>query len=179
MDKFKDSGHLFRLAAVFAAGFLVLVLARGFLLPKSFGQYGHFRGDAMHEIAALPVNYAGHDTCESCHSDVFDIKKTGKHASVRCESCHGPQAKHADDPGTLKPERPNVATLCIRCHEANSAKPRKFPQVVSEEHSGGVVCNTCHTPHSPAIGGAEDKKPEDKKLEARKSGAKNPGDKKK
>jgi len=28
MNKFKDSGHLFRLASVFAAGFLLLVVAR-------------------------------------------------------------------------------------------------------------------------------------------------------
>lgn len=167
MNKFKDSGHLFRLAAVFAAGFMLLVVARGFLLPKSFGQYGHFRGDAMQEIAAQPVNYAGHETCEACHSEVLDVKKDGKHARVRCESCHGPQARHADDPLSMKPEKLDAAVLCVRCHEANSAKPKWFPQVASEDHSSGVPCDTCHQPHSPVIESGDkksaDKKPGDKK----------------
>jgi len=151
MNDFKDSGHLFRLASVFAVGFLLLVLARSFLLPHSFGQYGHFRGDALQEIAAQPASYAGHETCESCHTEVLDVKKNGKHARVHCESCHGPQAKHADDPTSVQPEKLDAAVLCVRCHEANSAKPKWFPQVVSQEHSSGVSCDTCHKPHSPAI----------------------------
>jgi transcription elongation factor Elf1 len=177
MNKFKDSGHLFRLAAVFAAGFILLVVARGFLLPRSFGQYGHFRGDAMHEIAAQQVNYAGHETCEDCHSEVLDVKKNGKHVNVRCESCHGPQARHAEDPGSVKPEKLDAAVLCVRCHEANSAKPRWFRQVVSEEHSSGLSCDMCHQPHSPAID-SDDKKSDDKKSGDKKSGDKNAADKK-
>ena len=45
------------------------------------------------------------------------------------------------------------AVLCVRCHEANSAKPKTFPQVASAEHSSGMPCDTCHQPHSPAISG--------------------------
>jgi hypothetical protein len=41
--------------------------------------------------------------------------------------------------------------LCAGCHEASSAKPKWFPQVVSDKHSGGVPCDTCHQPHSPVI----------------------------
>ena len=65
---------------------------------KSFGQYGHYRGAAIGEIAARPVKFAGHETCETCHTDVLDVKSKGKHAHVNCEACHGPLAKHADDP---------------------------------------------------------------------------------
>ena len=61
---------------------------------------------------------------------------------------------HADDPTALQPPKMDVAVLCVRCHEAGIAKPATFPQVKSEEHSGGVVCNTCHQPHSPRIGDA-------------------------
>lgn len=151
MDKFKDAGHLFRLAGVFLAGILVFILARGFLVPKSFGQYGHYRGNALAEIKSLPVSYAGHDTCEACHSDVQEKKAKSKHARVNCESCHGPQAKHADDPTALKPAKLDTAVLCVRCHEANTAKPKWMPQVVSADHAGGIACDTCHQPHSPAI----------------------------
>ena len=145
-----DAVHLYRLASVFVAGFVLLLLLRAFFVPKSFGQYGHFRGDAIQEIAAKPVVYAGHQTCEGCHTDVLDVKKDGKHAPVACESCHGPLANHADDP-SIQPQKLDTAGLCVRCHEANSAKPKKFPQVASKEHSSGLPCETCHQPHSPAL----------------------------
>ena len=150
-DNARDAAHLYRLAWVFVAGFVLLLLLRAFFVPKSFGKYGHFRGDAITEIAARPVAYAGHQTCEGCHSDVLDIKKDGKHARVACESCHGPLANHADDPGSVQPEKLQTAGLCVRCHEANSAKPKKFPQVASKEHSSDLPCETCHQPHSPAL----------------------------
>jgi len=150
MNIFKDAGHLFRLAAVFVVGILMFLGMRVFLVPKSFGQYGHYRGDAMAEIAARPVNFAGHQTCEGCHADVLDKKKDGRHARVNCEACHGPLAKHADDP-SVQPAKLDTAVLCVRCHEANAAKPKGFPQVASADHSAGLPCDTCHQPHSPAI----------------------------
>jgi hypothetical protein len=97
------------------------------------------------------VNFAGHETCEGCHADVLEKKKDGKHAHVNCEACHGPLAKHADDPASVTPEKLDTAVLCVRCHEANAAKPKSFPQVVSADHSSGLPCDTCHQPHSPVI----------------------------
>jgi len=156
MNSFKDAGHLLRLAAVFFGGFVAFLVIRGFLVPKSFGEYGHYRGDAIREIAARPVNYAGHQTCETCHADVLDKKKDGRHARVNCEACHGPLAVHAGDP-SVPPAKLDTAVLCARCHEANAAKPRAFPQLATAEHSAGLPCDTCHQPHSPAIaaGGAQ------------------------
>ena len=139
------------MAGVFVAGILLFLVIRGFLVPKSFGEYGHYRGNAMSEIGARPINFAGHATCEGCHSEVLDKKKAGKHAHVNCEACHGPLAKHADDPTSVTPPKLDTAVLCVRCHEANAAKPRGFPQVVSADHSSGLACDTCHQPHSPAI----------------------------
>jgi len=152
MADLKDSGHLFRMAGVFAIGILLFLIARNIFVPKTFGQYGHYRAAALKEIADKPILFAGHGACESCHTDVFDVKSKGVHARVACESCHGPLARHADDPTALTPPKIDVAVLCVRCHEAGIAKPKSFPQVVSAEHSGGVVCNTCHQPHSPRIG---------------------------
>ena len=151
MNVFKDAGHLFRLAGVFVAGLLIFLVIRGFLVPKSFGQFGHYRADAVTEIAARPIKFAGHESCEGCHAVVLDKKKNGKHAGVNCEACHGPQAQHVDDPTSVKPAKLDTAVLCARCHEANAAKPRNFPQVDTEEHSTGLPCDTCHQPHSPVI----------------------------
>lgn len=151
MSYFKDAGHLFRFAFLFVVAFVIFLVIRHFVVPKSFGQYGHYRGAAIGEIAARPVHFAGHQTCEICHSDVLDTKKTGKHANVACEACHDPLAKHADDPSSVQPAKLDTALLCIRCHAASAAKPKGFPQVVADQHSGGLACETCHQPHNPAI----------------------------
>jgi hypothetical protein len=160
MASLKNAGHLLRMAAVFAAGIVLFLIVRSIFVPKTFGQYGHYRGAALAEIAAKPIMFAGHSTCESCHADISEVKSKGVHAHVACESCHGPLGKHADDPSALQPPKMDVGVLCVRCHEANPAKPRPFPQVVSAEHSGGVVCDTCHQPHSPRIAAAEGAKAE-------------------
>ena len=148
---FKDIEHLIRLAAVMLLALLLFVVLRAAVVPKSFGQYGHYRGNAISEIAARTPSFAGHEVCGGCHTDVVDQKKLGRHANVPCEACHGPQAKHADDPASVKPQLPDTAVICARCHEANSAKPKGFPQVVTADHSAGLACNTCHKPHRPKI----------------------------
>ena len=139
------------MAGVFLAGIVLFLVARSLFVPRSFGQYGHYRGASLAEIAAKPIMFAGHGACESCHTDVLEEKSKGVHAPVAGESGHGPLAKHADDPTALQPPHIDVAVLCVRCHEANIAKPKNFPQVASADHSGGVVCDTCHKPHSPRI----------------------------
>ncbi len=155
MAKFKDAEHLFRLAGLFVVGLLLFLLLRWVFIPKGFGKYGHYRAEALAEISSKPIVYAGHKACKECHTDVVDVKKAGKHAHVNCEGCHGPQEQHVLDPASVVPELPDTASLCPRCHEANLAKPQKFPQVKSSEHSMDQPCKTCHTPHSPAIGSGE------------------------
>jgi uncharacterized CHY-type Zn-finger protein len=154
MSVFKDAGHLFRFAGLFVLAFIIFLVVRHYVVPPSFGQYGHYRGAAIAEIAARPVKFAGHQACESCHTDVLDVKSKGKHAHVNCEACHGPLAKHADDPSSVTPAKLDTAVLCARCHTASAAKPKGFPQVDPAEHSNGVPCETCHQPHSPAIDGS-------------------------
>jgi hypothetical protein len=148
----KDSGHLVRLALAFALGIAIFFLIRRAIVPASFGQYGHYRGAVLDEIRAKPVKYAGRELCEACHEPVATAKNLGKHAQVGCEACHGALAAHTEDPSGVKPVMPNVATLCVRCHEADSAKPRNFPQVNSKEHAGEASCTVCHDPHHPKPG---------------------------
>ena len=151
MNFFKDAGHLLRFAGLFVIAFLIFWAIRGYVVPKTFGQYGHYRAAAITEIAAHPAKFAGHDACETCHSDVAEKKNKGKHEQVNCEACHGPLAAHAADP-TVTPAKLDTAVLCARCHGASAARPKNFPQVAVDEHANGVPCETCHQPHSPAIG---------------------------
>ena len=153
-NRFKNAEHLIRVALVFVAAVILFVIVRGMIVPKSFGQYGHYRGNALGEIAARTPVFAGREACANCHQDIVDLKKTGKHVIVGCEACHGPLGKHVEDPGSVVPAKLDTAVLCVKCHEANSAKPKNFPQVISKEHAGGVACGTCHQPHTPKIGDA-------------------------
>ena len=43
MKIFQDTGHLFRVAAVFLVGFVAFLVLRSLLVPRSFGRYGHYR----------------------------------------------------------------------------------------------------------------------------------------
>jgi len=148
----KESGHLIRLAILFAAGLAVFLLIRQALVPPGFGKYGHFRAGALDDVRAHPIRFAGRAACEMCHEDKLKELKSGKHAGVGCEACHGAQAVHADDPMKSKPVLPDTTSLCPRCHAANSAKPKWFPQVVVRDHAGTEPCKSCHQPHNPKIG---------------------------
>ena len=95
--------------------------------------------------------YAGREACLECHEDAASAAVGSAHARVHCEACHGALAAHAADPGEVIPERPEAATVCLRCHRADGSKPDWFPQVDAEEHAAGEDCNACHAPHHPSI----------------------------
>ena len=150
MNKFfRGKEHLVRMAALFAAGVLVFVIARAVFVPKGFGLYGHYRAGALADNRSRPVSYAGRAACGDCHTDKRDELAKGKHAGIGCETCHGPLARHADDPSALKPVKPEPKTLCVRCHLANVAKPAKFPQIDPKSHMDGGDCHACHASHAP------------------------------
>jgi len=147
----KESEHLIRLVLVAAILVVVFLVVRNVVGPAGFGKYGHYRAEALDDVRARAVSFAGRQACEACHGEVVQTKNQGKHAQVGCEACHGPLAAHAGDPIANQAVKPDPATLCVRCHEADSAKPKGFPQVISSEHAGGTSCGACHNPHRPAI----------------------------
>jgi cytochrome c556 len=106
----------------------------------------------MDDIRARPIKFAGREVCEACRSEQAEVKAKGKHVGVGCEACHGPLARHAEDPTSVVPKLPDAAVYA-RCHEVNRAKPKFFPQIVTAEHSAGLPCNTCHKPYSSKIDG--------------------------
>lgn len=148
---FKDSEHLLRLAALFAAGILLFFITRAALMPEGFGELGHYRSGSLQDNRNQRLLFAGSAACAECHDDVAQTMSAGRHASVRCEACHGPLQSHANDPTTAAAGRPDPLVLCAVCHEKNVAKPQQFPQVDTQEHASGSSCIDCHQAHSPGL----------------------------
>lgn len=149
-QRFKEKEHLFRLAGLFGAGIVIFFVAQMIFVPKGFGVYGHYRAGALDDNRKVALSFSGRAACLDCHQDVADGQKGSRHASVGCEACHGPLAKHAlEDPAQSKPAKLEIKKLCLTCHIANVAKPKGFKQVDAKEHMDGGPCGTCHDPHSP------------------------------
>jgi hypothetical protein len=124
------------------------LVARYFLTPQSFGEYGWYRGAALAELASHDRAYAGSKACEECHSEQHQLLLSAAHKGLSCEACHGAAQAHADNPD-LKPEILNYSH-CVRCHEANPSRPKWHKQVTAWTHYTGETCTACHIPHNPA-----------------------------
>jgi hypothetical protein len=124
-------------------------IARYFLTPPSFGEYGWYRGAALAELATRDRVYAGKKACEECHSDEYQKLVKHEHKSLACESCHGPGEAHSGDPRKDNIEKSSFA-VCLRCHEANPSRPKWHKQIVTKNHYTGSKCTECHVPHSPS-----------------------------
>lgn len=135
--------------AIFLAIIVIFLFARGFVAPPSFGLYGHYRGDALAEIASKPIHYAGKKSCYDCHDQRVDELNRSKHANQSCETCHGPSETHVEDPSISPPFKLGTNDWCLKCHGSSVSRPKDFPQVVFSKHYPGKDCISCHNPHHP------------------------------
>jgi hypothetical protein len=140
------------MGVLFAIGFGAFLIVRAAAMPAGFGVYGHYRAGALDDSRARPIRYAGQAACLDCHSDVGETRNHGPQGRpLSCEGCHGPLAAHASDPGTAAAKKPEARTLCLRCHEANPARPPGFRQIDPATHADEGPCISCHTPHAPGV----------------------------
>jgi hypothetical protein len=121
--------------------------ARYILTPQSFGQYGHYRGDALQEVAAREPYWAGKKSCAECHEDHLNKLTKGEHKNLSCETCHGPARAHVQNPDVQLVKL--TFSHCVRCHEADPAKPKWMHQITPKLHYTGQRCTECHVPHQP------------------------------
>jgi hypothetical protein len=136
--------RLVLLASAIIGSYLV---ARAFLVPQSFGQYGWYRGKALAEIAnSRQPLFAGKQACDECHSDILQKLASDAHKTQSCEGCHGVCRDHANNPD-VKPDKA-TGSHCIRCHEADISRPKWLKQIVVKDHFG-ENCTECHQPHQP------------------------------
>jgi hypothetical protein len=125
----------------------IYLTARYFLTPPTFGDYGWYRGAALAEISMRSPVHAGKKACLECHLDEHEEVAGGEHRNLSCEACHGAAQDHAQNPD-LPLAKPTYSQ-CVRCHEAEPARPKWHPQISSREHYPGDRCTECHIPHDP------------------------------
>lgn len=145
--------HLVRMAGLFTCGILAFLMVRHVLVPKDFGNLGHYRAGALDDNKARALAHAGKAACLECHGDIpkaMETKKSG-HRTIGCEACHGPLADHAANSGTLKPRLPDPRLLCLRCHAEDPARPAFLPQKDPKRHNPKAACTDCHNPHAPRM----------------------------
>jgi hypothetical protein len=155
-----------RLVLVIAGmvGFIVLsLLAKGYMLPPSFGLYGPYRADAVLEEADRGIRHGTNASCLDCHPYEANIHLNGHHKTISCEFCHGTWADHVTDgkkTGTLPVRKgQEINDLCLRCHNrAIEARPSGVIKTVTlpdhlEKQKVKLThtCNQCHHVHAPLL----------------------------
>jgi hypothetical protein len=142
--------HIRRLILAFAIFIGLFIVARSFLYPVSFGEYGYYRGNTLSEVKAAEIFYAGNASCIECHKDIAEAKGTDLHSDIRCESCHGAGMQHSLKPDSIKLTLPSGREFCGKCHGLNAARLKEtVNQVNLDEHNVGHNCIECHNPHKP------------------------------
>lgn len=146
--------HIVRLLLLLGLFLILALVAKSLLTDPSFYKYGHYRADAIPELAAAEPVYKGAAFCLDCHEKRKADWTTGTHAVVKCEVCHGIYLGCPENGKAMIPS--DTIRLCTNCHEAMPARPERQPQIVSAEHpfpdEAGEQCHSCHDPHSPTEG---------------------------
>lgn len=160
--------HIARLLALMVLFGAVAYGAKQYFTVDSYYIYGHYRGNAVADIASDKPKFKGPAFCAPCHAAQSTEWSSGVHNSadlgkvVKCEVCHGPGGsrdvngpyEHVstgnDHPNNLKMAVPtDTVKLCTLCHEQIAGRPTQQPQIVVADHAGTLQCTTCHNPHSP------------------------------
>ncbi|NQT83476.1 hypothetical protein HQ563_10650 [bacterium] len=168
--EFKDIRHIIHVAVILLVVIAGFIIARSASVPKSFGQYGHYRGRSIEERMNLPVVFQSIQTCLDCHEEESgevwvgsEYWQEGVHSVNACENCHSKCKEHVERMKANPDLKEFVITkdtsdkLCLTCHGILAARP-KVPEPYDhkkhlEEHNmkDGQRCIECHVPHYPAI----------------------------
>jgi hypothetical protein len=141
-----------RLLLLFGVIVLFFLLARHYLTPDTFGQYGHYRGASLKENADKPIRYVNmKETCVVCHDSIAAVKDSSVHRFINCQTCHGPGYLHADNPTKENITKPHLREFCGTCHSKNPARAKVIKQIDMDEHNPGDECISCHNSHNPVL----------------------------
>lgn len=156
-----DYRHTYPLFGLLALALLGALVARGFGVPATFGQFGYYRGGAPAEARQVrPPRFVGKEACRECHDFQAGLHDKDVHRTVQCEDCHGPGDVHAKaDEKTGNIVLPKNKDNCLVCHRQLLARPGPFAQIrwrdhfdfvgVREDKVAQTECVECHDPHEP------------------------------
>jgi hypothetical protein len=157
------NAHVKRLVLFFVIAAVLGLVVKMIATPRSFGKYGHYRGDAVMDEREREVRHMTNDSCLDCHPYIKEMHLGGIHKTVSCEFCHGPYADHVKD-GKKIAALPikygeEIKPLCLRCHnQIIRARPKEsikmisMPQHLEEKHvRTDHVCDQCHNVHAPMM----------------------------
>ena len=105
--------------------------------------------------------YAGADTCKTCHEDAFQGLEKSRHWDISlktkgsaevhgCEACHGPGAAHAEDAdpkkifGFTTASAKEINQRCLECHSSGKDH-MNFSRSAHSENN--LSCVSCHSAH--------------------------------
>ena len=134
------------LFAVFISIFLIL---RIFLVPDTFYEFGHYRGNSLADNANKEFVFSNKETCIECHPDIYEKQQSDLHAGLSCLICHGTGREHTESPEPSNILKKSGRDHCGRCHGNNPARsPNIITQINIEDHySEKTNCIECHNPH--------------------------------
>ena len=141
--------QLKRLIPLFIVFIGLFLLLRHFLVPDSFGQYGHYRGDALIDNESKELVHASKEDCYDCHDDIFKKVKNDVHAELSCLICHGPGLAHLENPEPGNIQKNSGREFCGICHQINAARSTGVViQIdIKTHHTEKENCIECHNPH--------------------------------
>ena len=144
---FKMPPQVFRIFLLAVGIVVAYSIARYFLTPPSFGEYGWYRGAALAELATRDRVYAGKKACEECHSDEYQKLMKHEHKGLSCECCHGPGEAHADDPRKDNIDEEQLTRPACAATRPIPSRPKWHKQIVSKNHYTGPSARnaTCRT----------------------------------
>ncbi len=121
----------------------------------AYGEFGYHPEESARSWAALAPQYADPAVCQACHLPEYTPWQASAHATVACDSCHGPLAKHAataTDAAAAAAAAAEIETptadLCVLCHAQVPGRPLAFPVVDLDLHYAGGPCLGCHDSHA-------------------------------
>ncbi len=150
--------HVWRPLIVVFAIVAVILAFRAWYVPEDFGShdrgftFGFHRLSNEQEWKDFPSKYQSADYCANCHEERAEESANGKHATIGCQSCHGPALEHPDNPEKMPIDRSR--DLCIRCHSElvmPSSARNDIPGIDPAEHNVDMECADCHNSHAPNL----------------------------
>jgi hypothetical protein len=162
----KDNRHIIKVFSLVLVLILIGFSVQKALAPKSWGEHGHFRWDAIQQINSQPIINQNINQCSECHTDIYQLHEKDAHYNVPCVDCHGAGNLHVlfhkDSLGSKIPKDSAVLKKefnfqgCLFCHKEIKARPKDFPQINQKDHykfmhvvDSTTKCIQCHSPHEP------------------------------